>query len=131
MEKTFNLKIITPAGVQYASKAYSFGINTLNGYITILAQHTPIITTFNISNINIIANDGTKHEYALGKGLLKFKNNELIVLTDFYIVNSKDKDPIELRKEAINHALLLNKTGFTYDTIDIKLQEEVSKLIND
>ncbi|MDR2636526.1 MAG: hypothetical protein LBB95_01560 [Mycoplasmataceae bacterium] len=125
MQKLFNINIITPTGVQFHGNAHSASLHTHSGAITLLADHEKIISVFNPTNINVITDDAKK-TFAIGKGVLKFSGNQLSILTDFFVQSYAA--PAALRKNEINKVLKLNMIEVNYDNIDIKLQEEISKL---
>jgi F0F1-type ATP synthase epsilon subunit len=82
MEREFNLVILTPEGKQYDNNVYSVNIRTRSGYITVLAHHSNIISTLRICNISIIGSHLQKEIYGVGTGIIKFKDNKLVILTD-------------------------------------------------
>jgi F0F1-type ATP synthase epsilon subunit len=82
MEKEFNLVILTPEGKQYDNNVYSVNVRTRSGYLTVLAHHSNIISTLRICNISIIGGRLQKEIYGVGTGIIKFKDNKLVILTD-------------------------------------------------
>ena len=65
-------------------ETFEFNIKTINGSITILPNHTPIISFFYPTHVKIIDKYGKKYNYLIGYGTIMFKNNKLIINSDFF-----------------------------------------------
>jgi ATP synthase F1 epsilon subunit len=128
MEKEFNLVILTPQGKQHDSNVYSVNVKTRNGYITVLAQHANIISTLRICNVSIIGVHLQKEIYGVGSGIIKFKDNKLVILTDWCKKNDTNSDPVELRKNQINQEIKENYEELNYDNLSIQIEEEIKQL---
>jgi F0F1-type ATP synthase epsilon subunit len=64
----------------------------------------------------------------VGTGIIKFKDNKLVILTDWCKKNDTNSDPIELRKNQINQEIRENDKGLTYDNLSIQIEEEIKQL---
>lgn len=76
-----HITIITPKGVYKELDATSVQLSTLQGQLTILENHMPIVAMLAICPCTICI-DQEKQRYALGKGVLQFFDNQMRILTD-------------------------------------------------
>jgi F0F1-type ATP synthase epsilon subunit len=131
MRKEFDLEILTPQGVQLHSNVFSVSIKTNGGMTTFLAAHEPMIASVRISNVDIITSEGKMDIYAIGVGVLKFINNKLTIITDFFRKNENKANPSDLRKMEINAELKNSKDEISsIDKFGVTLEEEIGKLKN-
>ncbi|MDR1850988.1 MAG: hypothetical protein LBQ45_02600 [Mycoplasmataceae bacterium] len=131
MDKQFALEILTPKGVQINTNVFNVTVKTSSGFITLLANHEPFISSIRISNININIGENKDSIYAIGTGALKFYKNKLTIVTDFLQKNDSEANAIELRKAEINKELKnSNDEISTLDKMEVYLEEEITKLKN-
>ncbi len=77
-----NFKIVTPDGVIYEDAVDSVSLPTLNGEITVLPHHIPLISVIKIGEIRIVK-DSNEFGIAVSSGVLEVQeSNELIVIAD-------------------------------------------------
>ena len=76
-----NLKLITPARTVLEEEVEEVVAHTLEGEITILANHTPMVTVLKPGEL-LIKTDGKKTPLAVAGGIIEVFNNTLIVLAD-------------------------------------------------
>jgi len=94
METTIKFKIVTPEKVIYEDEVFQVTIPTIDGEITILANHIPLVSVLKAGEMIIKDKDG-QHIMALAGGFLEIKqNNELIVLAD----NAERIEEIDLER---------------------------------
>ena len=88
-----NFKIVTPEKVIYENdQIEQVTAPTTTGEITILPNHTPLVTILNPGEL-IFKQDGQTHNFAVAGGFLEVKeNNELIILAD----NAEHVDQIDI-----------------------------------
>ena len=76
------LKIATPERIVYEDKIHQISIPTMNGEITILKNHIPLVSVLKAGELRIKDKDG-KHIFALAGGFLEVRDdNEIIILAD-------------------------------------------------
>ena len=75
-------KIVTPEKVIYENEISQVTIPTMNGEITILPHHIPLVSVLKAGELKIKDKDG-EHNLAVSGGFLEVRgNNEIIILAD-------------------------------------------------
>ncbi|MEG0077144.1 ATP synthase F1 subunit epsilon [Anaerorhabdus sp.] len=111
-------KIVTPFGKYKEVETPILNVRNNIGEMGILPNRMPIVTMLEISKMSTIEN-GKKEEYAIGGGLLYFKENEAMILVDS--IENKDEIEKERALAAKTRAeSLLNKND---ESVDIKRAE--------
>jgi F-type H+-transporting ATPase subunit epsilon len=91
---TLNLKIATPEKVIYENEVDQVSIPTMEGEITVLPHHIPLISVLAAGELRIKDKDGD-HVMALAGGFLEVRaNNELVILAD----NAERVDEIDIER---------------------------------
>lgn len=103
MSKEFKLKISTPNKVCIDKQAAMVTMPTANGYIGILPEHAKIVGALMPGYMDITFGDGSKMKALINYGMFYFKNNTLVILSDFFEkdtgVNANALDSIAKRIE--------------------------------
>ncbi len=89
VENSFTLKIITPTEVFFEGQAVSVVAPGALGYLGILPNHAPFITTVSKGNLIVRDPQGKTMTFKVEGGFLEILNNQVLVLTDH--VNSGEK----------------------------------------
>jgi len=89
-EKTIKVRIITPFGVYKETEASIVNFKSNDGERGLLANHMPLVTIIPISQLVMVEN-GVRETYAVGNGMLYFKDNLCRILVDV-IENKKEID---------------------------------------
>ncbi|MAG28526.1 ATP synthase F1 subunit epsilon [bacterium] len=76
-----NLKLITPARTVLEEETEEVVAQTLDGEITILANHTPIVTILKPGEL-LIKNDNKATPLAVAGGIIEMFENTLVILAD-------------------------------------------------
>lgn len=76
--KTFKLRIITSKGSLVKTDVSSFTGYTVEGSFTILPDHSPMIAQLADSSFTYVE-DGVRKEIRIEDGLMKFKDNRLLI----------------------------------------------------
>ena len=109
--KPFTLNIASKNNSLFSQLVIKLITFTDYGAITILANHSPIITK--ISSYGFLYQNIQKKKYIVylqKNGIIDFYKNNLIVLTDFYhIINNKKEDIINDNKKNIKGLINLFK----------------------
>lgn len=114
---TLELKIITPYGLYFTGKVDYLSVDTENGILGVLPEHTPLITTIKISKLTIKKTDG-EFVFAVGGGVIDIeKENTTILLRS---IESKTDIDVERALRAKKRALDRLQSG---DKIDVKRAE--------
>ena len=78
---TYHLKILTPAEVVYDGDVESMVAPGEAGYLGVLANHAPLITTLKPGDLKIADANGEKW-FAISAGILRVAKNEAILLSE-------------------------------------------------
>lgn len=79
--KTLAIKIVTPARVVYSKEADMVVAPATLGYLGILADHAPLVTSLDIGIMKV--KSGKEEEtLAVSGGFLEVKNNQVVVLAE-------------------------------------------------
>ncbi len=81
MAATYHLKILTPATIVFDGDVESMVAPGEAGYLGVLANHAPIITTLRPGTLKISDAGGDKW-YAVTEGILRVAKNEAILLSE-------------------------------------------------
>lgn len=95
-EKTFKLKVITPERLVYSNDIQSIIAKGTKGYLGILPNHAPLLTSLEIGLLTIKDKDGIIEKIALNEGFLEVLNNEVTILTE----TAETSDSINLKRAA-------------------------------
>ncbi|PZM80037.1 ATP synthase F1 subunit epsilon [Candidatus Gracilibacteria bacterium] len=127
------LKIFSFSGESFASDTVvSATLMTSIGEITVLENHSPLLTSIRPSNINVIyLNElGEKKEenFAIGKGIVEISANSVKVMADM-LVDMEGID-IEAAEEARKKAIeLMEKYKNSQDKIDMEKYIEAEDML--
>lgn len=108
----FELKIFSDEGIFYSDKASSLMIKGIDGYLTVLKNHSPILTIIRIGDL-LIMDSKNKRISCFSSGGILFISQE----STYYITNSiyLSKEVTYLRAKSIK------------DRIEAELQETKNK----
>lgn len=101
MSKQFKFEIISPEKIIYSSETNEVVIPSYEGYMTILYDHSALITFLRPGVIEVKGNETKK--YFIEEGTVEFSNNKMLILTNTAI------DIRELNKEKIDKMIELNQ----------------------
>ncbi len=82
MAKNFKLVIIGPEKVVYDSEVTSIVAPGDLGYLGILADHAPLITSLKTGNLEITDASGSKTTMTLSGGFMEVLKNNVTILAD-------------------------------------------------
>lgn len=100
-EKAFMQVIISsPSGEVYNHRSYSCNVRTIEGGLTIMPNHIPIIAALDISAVKVTRLDeGNPVDYiAINGGVLSMSNNRLEIISN-YAVRARDIDEAQVEIE--------------------------------
>ncbi len=81
-DRTFSLNVITPENTIYSAEVVTMTAHGSDGYLGILPQHAPLITTLEPGPLNITEPGENKVMFSLGKGFMEVRENKVVVLAD-------------------------------------------------
>ena len=81
MAKSVALRVITPEGVAVEDDAVSIIAPGEPGYLGILANHAPLVTTLKPGTLTWRQPGGQTRTARIGEGLLEIAQNHLTILT--------------------------------------------------
>ncbi len=128
-EQILKFKIVTPESVVYEDEIFQVTIPTMEGEITVLPMHIPIISVLQAGELKIKDKDG-EHPIAVAGGFLEVRgNSEIIILAD----NAERAGDIDLdRAEAARKRAQeqLEKAGKESNVDFAKLQAVIDREMN-
>ena len=77
----FNFKVLTPNGVMIDENIQKVIVTTLQGEITILKNHIPLISLTKRGRLVIFSDDKVK-EYVADSGVLKVNKDETVLMSN-------------------------------------------------
>ena len=101
MSQQFKLEIISPEKIIYSSEPTEVVIPSYEGYMTILYDHSALITFLRPGVIEVKGTETKK--YFIEEGTVEFSDNKMLILTNTTI------DIKELNKEKIDKMIELNQ----------------------
>ena len=93
--------VITPSGVLYSGNVNKLTIRTLEGYITVLPKHFPLVTNIVCSICDFNVDDKNIRAFT-GNGVLKVGENDIKLIVSSF--NFKEDIDIERAKRALERA---------------------------
>ena len=112
MSKQFKLEIISPEKIIYSSEPTEVVIPSYEGYMTILHDHSALITFLRPGVIEVKGNETKK--YFVEEGTVEFSDNKMLILTNTTI------DIKELNKEKIDKMIELSQKILREDDLNDK-----------
>jgi len=121
MPGTLSLKIITPERIVMDAKVDNVRARAIDGELTILPHHEPLITALAIDVLHYrLTEGGTEHTAAVIGGLLEVGENEVTVLSDVAELDTEIDETRAHDDKAKAEAQKLQKTD---DKLSVQLSE--------
>ena len=128
MSQQFKLEIISPEKIIYSSEPTEVVIPSYEGYMTILYDHSALVTFLRPGVIDVKGNETKK--FFIEEGTVEFSDNKMLILTNTTI------DIKELNKEKIDKMIELSQKTLREDNLNDKKKfilshkVEVLRMIN-
>ncbi len=128
MSKQFKLEIISPEKIIYSSEPTEVVIPSYEGYMTILYDHSALVTFLRPGVIEVKGSETKK--FFIEEGTVEFSDNKMLILTNTTI------DIKELNKEKIDKMIELSQKTLREDNLNDKKKfilshkVEVLRMIN-
>ncbi len=81
-DHSFTLKVVTPDQVAFEGKTTSVVAPGSVGYLGILKDHAPLVTTLDKGNLTYKDESGSVHTFKIQGGFLEVQKNRALILTD-------------------------------------------------
>lgn len=82
MPESFQLTVLTPTRTLVDERVESIIAPGAQGYLGVLANHAPLITSLGAGKLTVRLAGGTTRVYALSGGVLEVADNRAVVLAD-------------------------------------------------
>lgn len=80
MQNTFHLVIASVGQTQFDGEAVFATFPGVSGEMTVLAHHTPLVTTLKKGGIRLKDRSGVQKEFSVEDGILEVSGNRAVVL---------------------------------------------------
>lgn len=120
--KTFKLKIVTPKGIYKETEIEMLNLKTTSGQIGVLANHLPLASAIDISEMNYIQN-GERYIFAISGGFIYVNEEETTIIAN--AIESPEEIDLKRAQEAKQRAESRLKTP--QDDVDIMRAEVALK----
>ncbi len=125
---TFRLEIATPERVVYRDEVTGVTLPTIEGEITVLAHHLPIVTVLQPGEL-VIRKEGAAEPYAVGGGFAEVQGNALIILADTAEhLTEIDEQRAEAARQRAAELQSKAADDVEYATIASKLERDLNRL---
>lgn len=122
----FKVKFFSPNGFYQEKDATLLNVFTSDGQRGILSNHMPLVLPLIVSRLELI-NNKQKDYYAIGGGVIYFKDNEAYVVVE----SVEHKDDINITRANAAKDRALKRLESNDSNIDIKrAQAALSKALN-
>src|SRR3989339_1063186 len=129
MNKTLKLKIATPEKVIYENEILQVSIPTMDGEITVLPNHVPLVSVLKAGEMRIVDKDG-EQILAVSGGFLEVRGqNEIVILAD----NAERATEIDIdraEQARLRAEELMKQTKSVEDVDFAKLQAMMEREMN-
>lgn len=76
----FTLQVTTVSESLFDGEAHELHCRGVDGQLTILAHHEPLITRLEAGDVKVVAASGEEHVYAIHSGVVEVADNKAVVL---------------------------------------------------
>ncbi len=80
----YKLEVITPQGVAYSGDVQHTLLPGDNGFIGVLANHAPYVTSSSGGRLEVREKDGTERKFKVGVGFFEVARNKAVLLTQSF-----------------------------------------------
>lgn len=127
--KTLKLKIATPEKVIYENEIFQVSIPTMDGEITVLPNHVPLVSVLKAGEMKIVDKEG-EQILAVSGGFLEVRGqNEIVILAD----NAERATEIDIERAEqarLRAEEMMKKVKATEDVDFARLQAMMDREMN-
>lgn len=135
-DSTFLLQMITPEQIIYQQRVKKLVVTTLDGEVTVLAHHTPLVAAIKPGEVSITEMHGQSEKgrtIAVSEGVMEIRDNNVSLLVQkAEHVEELDRQKIEEAKKAaekmIESARKIGTDTREFATLETSLQREIARL---
>ena len=131
MEKNFQFELVTPERVVFREQLISLTVPTVNGEITVLPSHVPLVSVLKPGVMMAIQADGEQRVIAVSGGFVEVLEFKVVVLADTAEMASElDEERIKLaqaKAEALKQSAA-NRDDVNFADISALLEKELARL---
>ena len=132
MANGFKLKVYTPGGVLFEDNISQASIHTDEGWIGLLANHAPLIGSFEDSHFYARDLENNQVDTIVGAGIFEFNNNVLSLFTNFFALATEiNENAFDRIEKELNNAIEKQKTTIsdsTMNAISLQLKKNLNHL---
>ncbi len=81
---SYHLDVITPHGIAYTGEVIHSLIPAENGFVGVLANHAPYVTSSPGGRFEVREQDGTEKKFRAGQGFFEIAHNKATFLTQSF-----------------------------------------------
>lgn len=126
---SFKLKILTPHEKLFDGLAISVKVKTESGEITVLKNHTPLISILSIGGLKIVDDKNIEHSFMLQGGVLDIKSkdqaSEVVILADYKLDINNLNENLDAEIERAKQAMSQNKDEIDFAELESELERSV------
>ncbi|WP_314050371.1 ATP synthase F1 subunit epsilon [Abiotrophia defectiva] len=133
-QHTMRVRIYSPQGVIYDHQALSCSVRAVDGGLTVLPNHTPILAPLELSVVKVVrVHEGFTDDFiAINGGVLEMRNNEVEIISN-YAIRGRDIDEaqvsVEQQEAEINmQEAIANKDSKAFIKAKIELDRAMNKI---
>ena len=82
MQPYYQLKIITPKGIEYEQEVVHARLPDERGFVGVLANHAPLLTSSPGGRLDVRLKDGDEKTFYIGPGFFEVVKNQAIFLVE-------------------------------------------------
>jgi len=97
-----DLRVVTPMGEYMDEPVKSIHLKTVEGEMTILSNHMPIVASLVPCRLSITKENDVVDDYSISGGFLHFSQNKALLLTD--AIEGRNEIDLERAKKAYERA---------------------------
>ncbi len=84
---SYHLEVITPQGVAYQGEVTHTLIPAEDGFVGVLANHAPYVTSSSGGKLEVRETDGIEKKFRVGAGFFEVAKNQATFLTQSFSVD--------------------------------------------
>ena len=125
--KKFNLKIVTPSGIYKETEVEMLNLRTTAGQIGILANHIPLASGIEISEMNYLQ-DGHRYSFAIAGGFVYVSEDETVIIAN--AIESPEEIDLQRAEESKTRAeaRLMDKDDVDVIRAEIALRRALNRI---
>jgi|GEM_PF-607361 len=137
-DHAFLLQMITPEQIIYQQWASKLVVSTLEGEITVLAHHTPLVSAIMPGEVKIVETEKSGHPkkertMAISEGVIEIRDNVVSLLVQqAERAEELDRQKIEeakkMAEKLIENARKAGADKREFATLETSLQREIARL---